>query len=83
MPIQSKICKGNRIRSLDFFANFLDQAKKWKNKKEKKNILFVLVLLLFGIAKKATNSDVSGRNLENEKCKQKKIGFQLEAYLVK
>jgi D-alanyl-lipoteichoic acid acyltransferase DltB (MBOAT superfamily) len=72
MPIQSKICKGNRIRSLDLFANFLDQAKKWNNKKEKKNILFVLVLLLFCIAKKVTNSDVSVRNLENEKCKQKK-----------
>jgi len=30
----------------------LDQAKKWKNKKEKKKILFVLVFLLFGIAPK-------------------------------
>jgi hypothetical protein len=47
------ICKENRIRSLDLFANFLDQAKKWKNKKEKKNILFVLVFLLFGIAPKS------------------------------
>jgi len=61
MPIQSKICKGNRIRSLDLFANFLDQAKKWKNKKEKKNILFVLVFLFFGIAPKKSkpNLDVS------------------------
>jgi hypothetical protein len=43
------ICKGNRIRSLDFFANFLDQAKKWKEKEKRKNYVHFVGLVSVGL----------------------------------